>query len=83
MKILILCMLSLFIIQANEAEELLEESCVKCHNNSVYQKPKRKITSLKSLKSRVTACNTNLGAGWFPDEEKQVADYLNEKHYHF
>ena len=87
MKVLILFVfiisMGISVSQANEGKELIDESCVKCHNDSIYKKPKRKITSFKSLKARVTMCNTNIGTGWFPDEEIVVSNYLNDTYYHY
>jgi len=33
------------------------------------------------LRRQVSMCASNLGVGWFPDEEKAVLDYLNDKYY--
>jgi hypothetical protein len=31
----------------------------------------------------VQACNSNLGKGYFPEDEENIAAYLNAEFYHF
>ena len=74
--------------QAGKA--LVEKSCVACHvsmfggdGSKIYTRPDRKVKTADQLKARIRACNTNAGAGWFPEEEAHVAAYLNATYYHF
>ena len=69
---------------------LLAKSCNACHvslqggdGSGIYTRPDRKISNARELFARVRICNTNVGAGWFEDEEKNVAAYLNQRYYHF
>ena len=32
---------------------------------------------------RISGCNANTGAGWFPEDEAHVAAYLNQQYYKF
>jgi len=60
-----------------------DANCETCHSNQVYQRENRIIKSYPSLVAMVERCNTNLDAGWFPDDVEDVAAYLNRTYYHF
>ncbi|MGA7950919.1 MAG: cytochrome c [Thiobacillaceae bacterium] len=71
-------------------QALLEKSCMSCHvsmyggdGSEVYLRPNRIVKNRAQLLGRVAACNANTGAGWFPEEEADVAAYLNQKYYKF
>ncbi len=65
-----------------------ERSCNACHiqrfggtGEMMFTRPEHKVTTPGKLAAQVAACNTNLKAGWFPDDEEHVAAYLNQKYY--
>ena len=67
-----------------------EKKCEICHNNqtlgdakAVYLRKDHKVTSWAKLKSQVAACNSQLNLQMFPDDEEDVAAYLNDTYYHF
>ena len=69
---------------------LLDKSCTSCHINmfggdgsKIYTRPDSKIKSASQLAARISACNTNSGAGLFPEDEAHIAAYLNQQYYHF
>lgn len=69
---------------------LHDKSCLACHisiaggdGSAIYTRPQRKVGNPQQLLSRIRICNTNSGAGWFPEEEMHVAAYLNLNYYHF
>lgn len=62
---------------------LHDKSCMTCHDNSVYTRPNRIVKTPAQLAARISGCNANTGAGWFPDEERNVGAYLNQDFYHF
>lgn len=62
---------------------LHDRQCLACHGTEAYTRKDRKIRSASALASRVSACSANTGAGWFPQEEADVAAYLNEAFYRF
>jgi mono/diheme cytochrome c family protein len=71
-------------------KKLLDKSCVACHasmfggdGSSIYTRSDRKVNNPQQLLSRIRACNTNVGAGWYPEDEENVAAYLNATYYHF
>ena len=67
-----------------------DKNCASCHaqrfggdGSSMYTRLDHKVTSPEKLQSQVAACNTRLSAGLFPDDERDVAAYLNHDYYHF
>lgn len=64
-------------------QALHDKSCVACHGTQVYSRKERKIKSPAQLAARISGCNANTGAGWFPEEEQHVGAYLNQTYYHF
>lgn len=63
-----------------------DANCMKCHADMGYAKPSLKkmgVDSWQDLKDAVSYCESNLNVGWFPEEQEQVADYLNQTYYHF
>jgi mono/diheme cytochrome c family protein len=82
--LLMTLLLSSNVIFANEeGKELHEESCMRCHGSEMYTRDNSKIQNNFDLRSQVSFCASNLGTGWFPDEEKSVVDYLNGQYYKF
>lgn len=64
--------------------------CETCHQDKVYGPPgtiylrkDRKVTSWAKLKAQVAACNTQLNAGLFPEDEEDVAAFLDATYYRF
>ncbi|MCA1978533.1 MAG: cytochrome c [Thiobacillus sp.] len=69
---------------------LLEKACMSCHINmfggdgsKIYTRADRKVKTPQQLAARISGCNANTGAGWFPDDELNVAAYLNQQYYKF
>jgi hypothetical protein len=62
---------------------LHEKSCLTCHSTSMYTRANRTVKTSAQLSARISGCNANTGAGWFPEEEQNVAAYLNHNLYHF
>jgi cytochrome c peroxidase len=67
-----------------------DKNCNACHarkfggsGEEMFTRPDRKVTSLALLAAQVARCNSNLSAGWFPEDEENVVSYLNQKYYHF
>ena len=66
------------------------ESCVSCHarmyggdGSKIYTRDGRMLSTQLELLQRTAACNAQMNSGWFPDEEAEVAAYLNQTYYHF
>lgn len=71
-------------------QALHDKHCVGCHvqqfggdGSRVYTRENRRIKDYRALVQRVAACNGQTGAKWFPDEEADVAAYLNQRFYKF
>ncbi len=73
-----------------KGKALHDARCVACHvslyggdGSGMYTRAERKVKDAAALASRISACNANTGAGWFPDDERHVGAYLNQTFYHF
>jgi hypothetical protein len=66
---------------------LHQEHCTGCHmmadHSALYTREDRKVDSLQRLGGQVSACTQALDIAWFPEDEKDVVDYLNTTYYHF
>ncbi len=69
---------------------LHDKACLNCHikmfggdGSKIYTRADRKSTSPQQLAGRISGCNANTGAGWFPGDEAHVAAYLNQHYYKF
>ncbi len=51
--------------------------------SGIYTRKERLINTPQALLQRVSACSAQTNAGWFPEDETNVAAYLNEKFYKF
>ena len=67
-----------------------DKDCVACHvrrvggdGTAMYTRSDRKVTTPAKLKAQVALCNSELGTGYFPEEEEHVAAYLNLQYYKF
>jgi len=81
-------LLALFTISANapaneEGKELHDETCTRCHGGEIYTRFESRIESHVDLRRQVSFCSSNLSAGWFPEEEEAVVDFLNTTYYKF
>lgn len=62
---------------------LHDKTCVACHDSKMYTRADRKVKTAGQLAGRVSGCNANTGAGWFPEDELNVSAYLNQQFYKF
>lgn len=75
---------------AKTGKTLHDKHCKVCHQSlaggdgsKIYTRADRRIKSAKTLAGQVSTCNTNSGAGLFPEEETDIAAYLNQQFYKF
>jgi hypothetical protein len=74
---------------ADAGRALAERDCVACHAqryepaSAIYTRKDRRVTSASQLLAQVQRCNVELGAGYFPEEEENVAAFLNRTYYQF
>ncbi len=69
---------------------LHDKACISCHvgmvggdGSKMYTRADHKVKTAPQLAARISACNANTGAGWFPEDETNVAAYLNQQYYKF
>ena len=67
-----------------------EKNCAACHaqrlggdGSSIYTRVDRKVTTPTQLLAQVVLCNTKLSRAMFPEDERDVAAFLNHDYYHF
>lgn len=75
---------------AKAGKTLHDKNCVACHvrlyggdGSKMYLRDGRLLSTQLDILQRVAACNSQVHAGWFPEEEAEVAAYLNQQYYHF
>lgn len=75
-------------VQAGKA--LHAKECNACHagrfdgdGGKIYTRADRRVKSTSSLAQMVTTCNTQLGLNLFPEDEQNLAAYLNTTYYKF
>jgi mono/diheme cytochrome c family protein len=69
---------------------LHDKNCITCHarlyggdGSKMYTRDGRLLSTKLDILQRVAVCNSQTKAGWFPEEEADVAAYLNHRYYHF
>lgn len=67
----------------DNGKTLVQGNCTKCHDERVYTRPDRRVTTLEGLNQQVGRCEQALGLKWFDDDIDNVAAYLNQTYYHF
>ncbi|HEY9098849.1 MAG TPA: cytochrome c [Thiobacillus sp.] len=74
----------------SKGKALHDQSCTSCHvgmfggdGSKMYTRPDHKVKTAQQLAKRISGCNANTGAGWFPEDEAHVAAYLNQQYYKF
>ena len=67
-----------------------QKGCDGCHQrktmgdaSAIYTRKDRHVNTASQLKAQVALCNSELNLGLFPDEEEQVAEYLDATYYRF
>ncbi len=76
---------------AAAGQKLFEEAkCNGCHAKlmggdgyRLFTRSDRKVTDAKGLAARIRACTTQLNVQWFPEDEENVAAWLNSRFYKF
>ena len=66
-----------------KGQALVQQHCMACHDNGVYTRPNRRVTSLPGLQKQVRRCELSLGLRWFDEQINNVTGYLNESFYKF
>jgi len=71
--------------KAQEGKELyLDANCKQCHGNEKnFDVKNHKAKDMDGIHRWVRNCDSALDIGWFPEEQENVAEYLNEAHYKY
>jgi hypothetical protein len=64
-------------------EALVEKHCTSCHDDAIYTREGRRVTTVNGLQKQVRRCEQSLGLTWFDEEIADVVAYLNNNYYHF
>jgi len=69
---------------------LHDKQCVACHvklqsgdGSGMYTRKPRLVGTAVALGQRVAVCSAQSNAGWFPEDEANVAAWLNQTYYKF
>jgi cytochrome c553 len=73
---------SLHAADVSHGKSLQQENCMRCHDDAMYTRENRKVTSLDGLKKQVMRCEQSLGLQWFDEDVADVTEYLNATYYH-
>jgi len=71
-------------------KKLHDQRCLACHvrqmggdGSQIYTRPEHLIKSLDALRQRIGFCVSQTNTSWFPEEQEDVAAYLNQQFYKF
>lgn len=77
-------------VDLQAAKALHDKACTSCHirmygsdGSKMYTRDGRMLSNKLELMQRVASCNAMVSAGWFPEDENNVAAWLNQQYYHF
>jgi hypothetical protein len=70
-------------IDINDGKALQQKNCMSCHDDGIYTREERRVTSNDALRAQVQRCETNLNLQWFPEDVDAVIEYLNTSFYKF
>ncbi|MCE2679668.1 MAG: hypothetical protein LW629_04280 [Burkholderiales bacterium] len=95
-SVFLFCLIVLGIQAAGAAdlangEKLHTDKCVACHAQKAvfgepdifYLKKDRKVNDFNGVKRMVSLCNTELRLDLFPEDEQDIALFLNTRYYRF
>jgi mono/diheme cytochrome c family protein len=73
---------------AQAGKALHDKDCVACHArrfdgdaSRMYTRPDRRVHTVAQLRAQVAVCNSQLGTRYFPDDEENVAAFLDREYY--
>lgn len=67
----------------SNGKSLQQKNCMSCHDDGVYTRSDRRVTTMEGLTKQVKRCELSLGLQWFDDDINDVTGYLNESFYKF
>ncbi|WP_353431523.1 hypothetical protein [Polynucleobacter sp. MWH-UH23A] len=78
-------------VNVENGKQIDQNKCYACHakktgfgnGDMIYTRSDSKVNSFAKLKTMVERCNTELRLDLFPEDEADVAAYLNKQFYKF
>ena len=77
-------------VDVQRGKQLYDQHCTGCHirlvggdGTAIHTRKDSIIHSLSALQQRVAFCSTQINAHLFPDEEADIAAWLNQTYYKF
>jgi mono/diheme cytochrome c family protein len=77
-------------VDSVKGKQLHDQKCISCHaerfggdGSKIYLRTNRLVHDRAGLDQRVAMCSAQTNAGWLPDEEANVAEYLATRYYKF
>jgi mono/diheme cytochrome c family protein len=64
-------------------KQLQQKNCMSCHDDGMYTRENRKVTTPDGLQKQVRRCEQTLGLQWFDEDIDAVSAYLNDSFYKF
>lgn len=64
-------------------KRLVDASCMRCHDTSVYSRKDHKVRSLDALKQQLDRCSHAADKSFSATEMQDIIKYLNDQFYHF
>ena len=74
---------SLHAADISHGKSLQQSNCMGCHDDGMYTRENRKVTTLDGLQKQVKRCELTLGLQWFDEDVAAVTEYLNTTYYHY
>ena len=74
---------SLEAADTGHGKTLKQQHCMSCHDDGVYTRSDRRVTTLEGLRKQVKRCELTLELQWFDDDVNAVTGHLNETFYKF
>ena len=68
---------------AAAGKKLHDSACMSCHNDSVYTRKDRHITTLDDLREQMNACGHMSNVTLSKEQATNLVKFLNEQFYHF
>ena len=74
---------------ATQGKAMVDKDCNACHVRTfgdvaaAYTRIDRRVNTPAQLKAQIAFCNSQLGTGYFPEEEEHIAAYLDLQYYKF
>jgi len=67
----------------SHGKSLQQKNCMGCHDDGMYTRENRRVSSLDGLEKQVRRCEMALGLKWFDEDVAAVTEYLNTTYYNY